>query len=171
MISPPWPRWRPQTAWAAGLAGLLVEINVACDTARAAGHKALAPTLQRPFRSRYDAFVADGVAANPDPAPGKRTRLQRQSFNLATAFATHRQAVLRYMYDLDVSFTNNQAERDLRPVKIHRKISSCFRSQAGAARFANVRSYLSTTRKNDVGALEALTRLFNGDPWMPPQAA
>jgi hypothetical protein len=160
-----------QTAWAAGLAGLLVEINAACDAARAAGHKALAPTLQRVFRSRYDALVADGLSANPDPAPCKRARLQRQSFNLAAAFDTHRQPILRYMYDLDVSFTNNQAERDLRPVKIHRKISSCFRSHAGAERFASVRSYLSTTRKNDVGALEALTRLFNGDPWMPPQAA
>lgn len=161
-----------QTAWAAGLAGLLVEINAACEAARAAGHKALAPTRQRAFRSRYDALVAEGLAANPDPPAGrKRTRLQRQSFNLATAFDNHRQSILRYMYDLVVSFTNNQAERDLRPVKIHRKISSCFRSQAGAERFAHVRSYLSTTRKNDIGALDALTRLFNGDPWMPPQAA
>ncbi len=161
-----------QTAWAAGLAGLLVEVNAACDAARSAGHKALAPARQRAFRTRYDALVADGLAANPEPCSGrKRTSLQRQSFNLATAFANHRPAILRYMYDLDVSFTNNQAERDLRPVKIHRKISSCFRSQAGAERFAHVRSYLSTTRKNDVGALDALTRLFNGDPWMPPQAA
>jgi len=159
-----------QAAWAAGLATLLVEVNVACDVARAAGHRSLAPTRQRAFRSRYDALVATGLAANPDPGR-KRSSLQRQSFNLATAFRAHRQAVLRYMYDLDVGFTNNQAERDLRPVKIHRKISSCFRSQAGATRFANVRSYLSTTRKNDVGALDALTRLFNGDPWMPPQAA
>ena len=161
-----------QTAWAAGLAGLLVEINAACDAARAAGHKALAPARQRAFRTRYDALVAEGLAANPEPSSGrKRTSLQRQSFNLATAFANHRPAILRYMYDLDVSFTNNQAERDLRPVKIHRKISSCFRSQAGAERFAHIRSYLSTTRKNDIGALDALTRLFNGDPWMPPQAA
>jgi len=70
------------------------------------------------------------------------------------------------MYDLDVSFTNNQAQRDLRPMKIHRKVSSCFRSQAGVERLAHVRS-LSATRKNDVGALDVLTRLFNGDPWMP----
>lgn len=161
-----------QTAWAAGLAGLLVEINTACDVARSAGHKVLAPAHQRRFRARYDALVASGLAANPEPAGGrKRDALQRQSFNLATAFSTHRQSVLRYMYDLDVGFSNNQAERDLRPVKIHRKVSSCFRSKAGAERFAHVRSYLSTTRKNDIGALDALTRLFNGDPWMPPQAA
>jgi transposase len=56
-------------------------------------------------------------------------------------------------------------------VKLHRKISSVFKSQAGAERFAALRSYLSTTRKNDIPALEALTRLFNGDAWMPPQPA
>ncbi len=57
------------------------------------------------------------------------------------------------MYDLDVSGTNYQAERDLRPTKLHRKISGCFRSQAGAECFANLGSYLSTTRKNDVSAM------------------
>ncbi|MGH9269408.1 MAG: IS66 family transposase, partial [Acidimicrobiales bacterium] len=152
-----------QTAWAGGLAGLLVEINAACDDARRRGLKALAPVHQRAFAARYDALVADGVAANPAPASGrKRNYVERRSFNLVSAFATHRRAVLRYMYDLDVSWTNNQAERDLRPTKLHRKISGCFRSQAGAERFAHLRSYLSTTRKNGVPAIDALTRLFNG---------
>ena len=84
---------------------------------------------------------------------------------------TPRASVLRYMYHLDVSWTNNQAERDLRPTKLHRKVSGCFRSQAGAERFAHLRSYLSTTRKNGVPALEALIRLYNDDPWMPPVPA
>jgi len=78
--------------------------------------------------------------------------------------------MLAFMNNLAVGMTNNQAERNLRPVKLHRKISSCFKSQAGAERFAHVRSYLSTTRKNDIPALEALTRLFTGNPWMPPAA-
>ncbi|MGI8683851.1 MAG: IS66 family transposase, partial [Acidimicrobiales bacterium] len=124
-----------RTAWAAGLAGLLVEINKACDDARRRGLKQLGPTHQRAFASRYDALVADGLAANPAPASGrKRNYGERRSFNLATAFATHRSAILRYMYDLDVAFTNNQAERDLRPTKLHRKISGCFRSDHGAER-------------------------------------
>jgi transposase len=157
-----------QTAWATGLASLLVEINRACDTARAAGHRRLAPGLQHQFRNRYDTLVTAGQAANPEPLPGrKRDTLQRASHNLVTAFATHRTSILRSMYDLNVSFSNNQAERDLRPVKLHRKISSCFRSQTGAERFAHVRSYLSTTRKHDIPAIDALTRLFKNDPWMP----
>lgn len=161
-----------QTAWASGLAGLLVEINRACDDARRRGLKQLAPHRQRAFAARYDTVVAQGIAANPEPPSGrKRDYLQRRSHNLAATFNTHRRSILRYMYNLDVVFTNNQAERDLRPVKLHRKISGCFRSQAGAERFAHLRSYLSTTRKHDIPAIDALTRLFNNDPWMPPQAA
>ena len=159
-----------QTAWAAGLAALLVEMNAACDDARLRGLKQLGPTQQRAFARRYDQLVADGQAANPQPSHGaKRDYLQRRSHNLVTAFATHRASILRFMYDLDVGFTNNQGERDLRPVKLHRKISGCFRSKHGAERFAHLRSYLSTTRKHGVPAIDALTRLFNGDPWMPAE--
>jgi transposase len=158
-----------QTAWAEGLARLLVEINVACDTARDQGRKALGVTVKQAFNARFDALVAAALAANPEPVGRKRNPLERDSYNLAVAFSTHKKSILRYMHDLRVGMTNNQGERDLRPVKLHRKISSCFKSQAGAERFAAVRSYLSTTRKNDIPAIEALTRLFNNDPWMPPQ--
>ena len=67
--------------------------------------------------------------------------------------------------------TNNAAERALRPSKLHCKVSGCFRSLAGAERSAHLRSYLDTTRKNDITAMDALTQLFAGDPWMPPQPA
>ncbi len=158
-----------QTTWATALAALLVEINTACETARLDGLKQLAPTKQRAFAARYDRLGAKGLAANQEPAHRKRDSVERRSFNLVTAFKTHRRSILRYMYNLDVGFTNNQAERDLRPTKLHRKISGCFRSHTGAERFANLRSYLSTTRKNGVSAIDALTRLFDGNPWMPPE--
>jgi transposase len=148
----------------------LVQINNACDAARAGGLKVLSPALRRSFTVQYDTLVTDALAANPDPVAGrKRDALERQSYNLAVAFSTHKRSILTYMHDLRVGMTNNQGERDLRPVKLHRKISSCFKSEAGAERFAAVRSYLSTTRKHDIPAIDALTRLFTGDPWMPPQ--
>ncbi|MHB8507014.1 MAG: IS66 family transposase [Acidimicrobiales bacterium] len=157
-----------QRSWAAGLAELLVEINHACDTARTRGLKTLAPVAKRAFTARYDTLVAAARAANLEPRQRKRSALERHSYNLAVAFDTHKRSILAYMHRLDLSMSNNQAERDLRPVKLHRKVSSCFKSHGGADRFARVRSYLSTTRKNDIGALDALVRLFNDDPWMPP---
>jgi len=91
-----------QREWASGLARLLLEINKACDQARLAGHLRLAPTLVRDFTARYDTLVAAGIAANPDPASGrKRDYYERKSFNLVTAFATHKKPILRFMNDLD----------------------------------------------------------------------
>ena len=150
---------------------MLCEINTACDEVRLAGQRRLAPSLVRHFTARYDQLVADGITANPDPSPGRqRGYYQRKSFNLVTAFATHKRPILRFMNDLDTPMSNYQAERDLRSGKLHRKISGCFRTLEGAQRHADVRSYLSTTRKNNIPAITALTDLFTGRPWMPTAA-
>jgi transposase len=109
-----------QTTWAAGLAALLVEVNAACDEARRRGWGQLGLKERRSFTKRYDELVAMGLAANKEPAHRKRNPVERRSFNLATAFATHKRSILRFMTDLQVPLTNNQAERDLRPSKLHR---------------------------------------------------
>jgi transposase len=159
-----------QTAWAAGLAALLVEINAACHMARRKGWRQLDLSTKRRFSKAYDELVRMGVAANPKPAHRDRNKVERRSYNLVTAFSTHKSSILQFMNDLGTPMTNNEAERALRPAKLHRKISGTYRSQAGAQRSAHLRSYLDTTRKNDVSAMAALIRLFEGDPWMPPLA-
>jgi transposase len=158
-----------QTAWAAGLGALLIEINNACHAARNRGDAELPKVLRRRFSKRYDELVAMGLTANPEPKHRKRDYLERRSFNLVSAFSTHKRSILRFMNDLGTPMTNNEAERALRPSKLHRKVSGCFRSPTGAERSAHVRSYLDTTRKNRIPAMDALMRLFAGDPWMPPQ--
>lgn len=75
----------------------------------------------------------------------------------------------RFARDLRIPMTNNEAERSLRMAKLHHKISGCFQSDDGARHFATIRSYLSTARKHDVGALDALAQLFRGQAWMPPR--
>lgn len=160
-----------QTAWAAGLAALLVEVNNACHAARASGQDQLSASLRRKFSRRYDDLVAAGPAANPEPRHRKRDHAERRSYNLASAFAAHKRSILRFMNDLETPMTNNEAERALRPSKLHRKISGSFRSLAGAERSANLRSYLDTTRKNGVAAIDALIGLFTDQPWMPPAPA
>lgn len=56
-------------------------------------------------------------------------------------------------------------------IKAQQKISGTFRSPEDAQRFANIRSYLSTARKQGLQVLEVIRPVFSGQPWMPGAAA
>ncbi len=118
---------------------------------------------------RYDTLVAVGKALNPPPPrTGKRGRpALGPAGSLLARLATHREDVLRFATDLRVSFTNNQAERDIRMVKLQQKISGGWRSQTGAESFLAVRSYLSTARKHGQHAMDVLRELFTSSAWLP----
>ncbi len=80
--------------------------------------------------------------------------------------------ILRFATDLTVGFTSNQAERDVRPVKVQQRTSGgSWRTLNGLADFAIVHSYLSTAAKWRIDALDALTQLFTDGPWLPPATA
>lgn len=75
--------------------------------------------------------------------------------------------MLRYAEDLRVPFTNNGSEQDVRPLKIRMKVAGCLRTMAGAQAFCQLRSYLSTARKQGQPAFAAMRMLHDGTPWMP----
>ena len=66
-----------------------------------------------------------------------------------------------------VTFDHNQAERDLRMIKLKQKISGTFRSLEGAQMFCRIRGYISTLRKQGGNVLDAIRKVFLGNPFFP----
>jgi transposase len=157
--------------WADQLKALLRMMKAAADRARAQGLRAVPPAECEPLVARYRALLAAGLAANPPPLrrqPGQRGRVkQSPARNLLDRLTLHQDAVLAFLDDLAIPFDNNQAERDLRGLKLQQKISGCFRSDPGGDAFARVRGYLSTMRKQGRALLAALETVFTGQPLYP----
>ncbi len=157
-------------AWAAELAAVLREMLAATQAAAAAGAKLPAAQVMS-LVERYDTLVAQGLARNPVvPRPANQPRgkvKQSKATNLLLRLRDHAGEVLRFVRDLRVPFDNNQAERDLRMMKVQQKISGRFRTARGAEAFCLVRSYISTLRKQGQLVLAALEQAFRGTPVLP----
>lgn len=158
--------------WAQAMDALLREIKDTIDRARAQGQSALPAHTLKAFLARYDQIIRLGHEQNPPPKrTGRRGPIGRSTTaNVLRRLDFDRDEVLRFAHDFQVPFDNNQAERDLRMIKLQQKISGSWRTTTGADRFLALRSYLSTAIKQRQPILEALTRLVNHNPWLPQTA-
>lgn len=157
--------------WVTELSGLIMEIKAAVDTAKGKSKTKLFPKTLADFSMRYDMLLKQGFKKNPPPetkVPARRGR-PKQSIakNLLDRLRDHKEAVLAFMYDFNVPFDNNQAERDIRMMKVKQKISGCFRSDHGSESFCSIRGYISTARKNNQPVLDVLYAAFEGRPYIP----
>ncbi len=159
-------------SWARAFIELIVDTKRHADAARAAGKTRLTAYRQRQVRERWDELCAQAAVAAPPPPPGcKLYGTNKDARNLAVALAEHRDLFLVYTRDLTLPFDNNAAERDLRMVKLQAKISGEFRSPKGAARFAAIRSYISTNRKQAQAIHQHLKNLYTPTgAWLPTTA-
>ena len=151
--------------WAQAMATTLTDANRAAHVARDRGADRLDKQTLKQIRNHYLGALAHGEADNQDEA----STLADTARTLIARFRRYEDMILRFTTDLSVPFTNNEAERACRPVKVQQRTSGgCWRTLQGLTDFAIVQSYLDTATKWGIDKLDALRQLFTTGAWLPP---
>ncbi|MGP8322294.1 MAG: IS66 family transposase [Methanosarcinaceae archaeon] len=153
--------------WAEKMFILLLEMNDFVSSSQ----NQLAPRQKKPWLSKYHEILDEGWKVNPLPERPQKKKRGRQaktkSQNLLNRLGDFESSVLAFFHDINVPFTNNLAEQDIRMIKVRLKISGCFRTIHGAEHFARIRSFLSTARKQNRNILDSITSAIKGTPFIP----
>ena len=151
--------------WLQGLDQMLGRLHRLVSRAARAGRAALAPRTVRRLTTWYDALLRAARRRHPYPRRGTNLRGGRPRRGPIAAFADRlirsRIDVLRCATDTRIPPDNNEAERDLRMVRVAAKITGGFRTRAGAEDFCVLRSALRTGRKQGRTALAVLRDVFD----------
>lgn len=162
---------RYQAGWATSMKRLLLWMKQHVERCKARGDPGIDLQIKHRLIMLYDQIVARGLRTHPEPARKAETKRgpikQGKARNLVLNLQRYRTEVLRFLTDFRVPFDNNQAERDIRMMKVKQKVSGAFRSQTGAEAFCRIRSYVSTMRKQGHNELDVLTSIFTNNLIMP----
>ncbi len=156
--------------WAGEMMKLLLAMHDFTLIRKNAGSIHLTDAEKEPWLTNYRAIIRKGWADNPliKPKKKKRGRVKRtKARNLLRRLQEHEGEVLAFLHDLNVPFTNNLGEQDIRMIKVRLKVSGCFRTLDGAKKFARIRGYLSTSRKNGHNPPGAISKAYQGEPIIP----
>lgn len=146
--------------WATSMKKFLNKLNIEVDE-----YGGVLPfEIQKRRIKRYQEIIK---SANPEcpvilPAKGsgKKKEKQTKERNLLNRLRDFEDQVLLFIKIKEVPFTNNQAERDIRMIKVHQKVSGQFKSMASARHFCRIRSYLMTAKKTGNSPYDKLNHLF-----------
>ena len=158
-------------AWAGDLHDLFLDMHLGVQHRKARD----APTTEKEYQrwcDLYGRLLRAGRKANPltpEQRAHPRTKQSKEQ-NLLDRLEGYDEAILAFLWNLDLPFTNNEAERAFRMMKVRLKISGCFRTFQGACRHARIRSYIATLRKHGLPVLEYLRRALDGRPFLPQPA-
>lgn len=156
---------KPDQLWPYGFDTLLLEMKHQKEAALAEGKDSLPPKELVRLKGIYDVYLALAYQENPEPVrkPGKRGKPKRgKILALIGRFRDYKDCICRFIDDFTVPFDNNQAERDVRMVKIKGKVSGCLRTQTGAEDYLDIMSYIGTAKKQGVNSFRAILAALSG---------
>lgn len=149
--------------WAGKMIALLIEAKDAKNQG------VIKKGIIHKIESKYNQIIRSAIREEPpeEVSAGAKKRGRKKkskSLLLIETFKKRKQQILMFLKNPIVPFDNNQAERDLRMIKLKQKISGCFRTLKGAKIFCRIRSYISTIRKQGLDVLDALTQAIQKNP-------
>lgn len=157
----------PEQTWAAKFKKLLLDMKKVRDKALLSDKDEVSYYHRHKFDMEYDAILKTAYEENPIPeTPAKKRGRKKKGkvLNLICRLDNYKESVCLFIKNLCVPFDNNQAERDLRMVKVKTKVSGCFRSEEGAQEYLTIMSYIGSARKNGINAFTAIREALNGNP-------
>ena len=157
----------PEQTWAAKFKKLLLDMKKVRDKALLSDKDEVSYYHRHKFDMEYDAIIKTAYEENPLPETpaNKRGRKKKSKvLNLICRLDNYKESVCLFIKNLCVPFDNNQAECDLRMVKVKTKVSGCFRSEEGAQEYLTIMSYIGSARKHGINAFTAICEALNGNP-------
>jgi transposase len=157
-----------QQLWAKDLYDLFLAMRRCVKDRRARDAPLTQAELGRWYK-QYRKILRAGRQANPLTPEQTRKKRPQQSKeqNLLDRLEGCEDCILAFLWDWRLPFTNNEAERAFRMMKVRMKISGCFRTLEGARCHARILSYISTLRKHGLPVLEYLRHALDGHPFLP----
>lgn len=155
----------PGQKWASAFINLLLEMKKAKDKAVEAGKESLSREHCHKFDEQYNELIRQAREKNPFPADTEKKRGRKKKgkiLALVERLEKYKASVCLFIHNFNVPFDNNQAERDIRMIKVKTKVSGCFRSEDGARDYLKIMSYVGTAHKQGHNAYDAIRKAFSG---------
>ena len=157
----------PDQKWAAAFIDLLMEMKKVKEKAIAKGKESLSYYYLHKFDKKYLELIEMGRKENPLPETTEKKRGRKKKgkiLALVDRLADYKASVCLFAHNFQVPFDNNQAERDVRMIKVKTKVSGCFRTEEGARDYLKIMSYIGTAHKQGYNAYEAIKNAISGNP-------
>ncbi|ALA70928.1 transposase [Geobacillus stearothermophilus 10] len=146
-------------SWSNKMAEALLEMKQAVEKAGGA----LPEEKVRYWEAVYDELLSNGRQELDERCRQGNYLGVRKAEHFIRRLEKRKQEALLFLRKKEVPFDNNQAERDLRMVKVKQKISGTFRQEDDAEAFCVIRSVVSTLQKHGKPVWESLQRLLSGE--------
>lgn len=149
--------------WAKDLFDLLLKIKKEIKEEMKKGNNSLLTESVLKYEKEYSRIIEDGeIEFKNDTNPHKD--YNGEDMKLMRRLKKYKENHLLFMYDFRVPFDNNLAERDLRMIKAKKKISGGFRSDKGGESYTDIKTYLSTMKKQNNNLYQSIRLAFEEKP-------